>query len=88
MAATSAAPPIVSVDQLKFDICCAARILFRAGMSAANAGHISVMIAPDRMLMNRFGPSFGTLHAARHPDPRLPRQDYRGPHPAEERAGK
>ncbi len=30
-------------------------------MSVANAGHISVMIAPDRMLMNRFGPSFGTL---------------------------
>jgi ribulose-5-phosphate 4-epimerase/fuculose-1-phosphate aldolase len=57
----AAAPPIVNVDQLKFDICCAARILFRAGMSAANAGHISVMIAPDRMLMNRFGPSFGTL---------------------------
>ncbi len=55
------APPAVSLDQLKFDICCAARILFRAGMSAANAGHISVMIAPDRMLMNRFGPSFGTL---------------------------
>ena len=55
------APPIVNVDQLKFDICYAARILFRAGMSAANAGHISVMIAPDRMLMNRFGPSFGTL---------------------------
>jgi ribulose-5-phosphate 4-epimerase/fuculose-1-phosphate aldolase len=61
MAATSAAPPTISLDQLKFDICCAARILFRAGMSAANAGHISVMIAPDRMLMNRFGPSFGTL---------------------------
>ena len=57
----AAAPPAVSLDQLKFDICCAARILFRAGMSAANAGHISVMIAPDRMLMNRFGPSFGTL---------------------------
>ena len=56
-----AAPPIVNIDQLKFDICCAARILFRAGMSVANAGHISVMIAPDRMLMNRFGPSFGTL---------------------------
>src|SRR5271166_3455521 len=53
--------PLVNVDQLKFDICCAARILFRAGLSVANAGHISVMIAPDRMLMNRFGPSFGTL---------------------------
>ncbi len=56
-----AAPPSVNVDQLKFDICCAARILFRAGLSVANAGHISVMIAPDRMVMNRFGPSFGTL---------------------------
>ena len=53
--------PIVNVDQIKFDLCCAARILFRAGMSAANAGHISSRIAPDRMLMNRFGPSFGTL---------------------------
>ena len=31
-------------------------------MSAANAGHISVAIAPDRMLMNRFGPSFATMH--------------------------
>src|SRR5208337_4069654 len=48
--------------QIKFDICCAARILYRQGMSVANAGHISVAIAPDRMLMNRFGPSFATLH--------------------------
>jgi len=55
------APPAVNLDQLKLDICCAARILFRAGLSVANAGHISVMIAPDRMLMNRFGPSFATL---------------------------
>jgi len=30
-------------------------------LSVANAGHISVRIAPNRMLMNRFGPSFGTL---------------------------
>jgi ribulose-5-phosphate 4-epimerase/fuculose-1-phosphate aldolase len=55
------AKPVTNVDQIKFDLCCAARILYRAGMSAANAGHISVRIAPDRMLMNRFGPSFGTL---------------------------
>jgi ribulose-5-phosphate 4-epimerase/fuculose-1-phosphate aldolase len=55
------APPTVNLDQLKLDICRAARILFRAGLSVANAGHISVMVAPDRMLMNRFGPSFGTL---------------------------
>jgi ribulose-5-phosphate 4-epimerase/fuculose-1-phosphate aldolase len=56
------AKPQVNLDQIKFDICCAARILYRQGMSAANAGHISVAIAPDRMLMNRFGPSFATLH--------------------------
>lgn len=54
--------PDLNLDQVKFDICCAARILFRQGMSAANAGHISVAIAPDRMLMNRFGPSFATMH--------------------------
>jgi len=55
------AKTLQNLVQLKLDICCAARILFRAGLSVANAGHISVMIAPDRMLMNRFGPSFGTL---------------------------
>jgi ribulose-5-phosphate 4-epimerase/fuculose-1-phosphate aldolase len=52
----------VNLDQLKFNICCAARILYRQGMSVANAGHISVAIGPDRMLMNRFGPSFASLH--------------------------
>src|SRR5271157_3824544 len=52
----------INLDPIKFDICCAARILYRQGMSVANAGHISVAIAPDRMLMNRFGPSFATLH--------------------------
>ena len=58
---TTAAQSVdVKIDQMKFDICCAARILFRAGLSVANAGHISVRIAPNRMLMNRFGPSFGT----------------------------
>jgi ribulose-5-phosphate 4-epimerase/fuculose-1-phosphate aldolase len=55
------AKPLLNLDQLKFDICCAARCLYRAGLSVANAGHISVMIGPDRMLMNRFGPSFATL---------------------------
>jgi ribulose-5-phosphate 4-epimerase/fuculose-1-phosphate aldolase len=55
------AKSLVNVDQIRFDICCAARILFHAGLSVANAGHISVAVAPDRMLMNRFGPSFGSL---------------------------
>lgn len=54
--------PQANLDQIKFDICCAARIVYRQGMSAANAGHISMTIGPDRMLMNRFGPSFATLH--------------------------
>jgi ribulose-5-phosphate 4-epimerase/fuculose-1-phosphate aldolase len=48
-------------EAIKFDICCAARVLFRAGLSVANAGHISVTVASDRMLVNRFGPSFATL---------------------------
>jgi ribulose-5-phosphate 4-epimerase/fuculose-1-phosphate aldolase len=48
-------------DSLKFDICCAARILYRAGLSVANAGHLSVAIGDGRMLANRFGPSFATL---------------------------
>ncbi|HEY3929613.1 MAG TPA: class II aldolase/adducin family protein [Candidatus Koribacter sp.] len=48
-------------ESLKFDICCAARVLYRAGLSVANAGHISLAIGDDRMLVNRFGPSFATL---------------------------
>jgi len=48
-------------EAIKFDICCAARILFRAGLSVANAGHISVSTGANRMLVNRFGPSFATL---------------------------
>jgi len=48
-------------DATKFDICCAARILFRAGLSVANAGHLSVTVAANQMLVNRFGPSFATL---------------------------
>lgn len=45
----------------KFDLCCAARILYRAGLSVHNAGHLSVKVAPNQMLINRFGPSFATL---------------------------
>lgn len=50
-----------SQDAIKFDICCAARLLYRQGMSAANAGHISVTVADNAMLVNRFGPSFATM---------------------------
>lgn len=48
-------------EALKYDICCAARVLYRAGLSVANAGHISVAISDGNMLVNRFGPSFATL---------------------------
>lgn len=53
-----------TVEAIKFDICCAARALFRAGLSVGVAGHLSVAIGEDRMLMNRFGPSFGALRPA------------------------
>src|SRR4029077_2458504 len=52
------------IESIKFDICCAARALYRAGLSAGIAGHLSVGIGENRMLMNRFGPSFGTLRPA------------------------
>ncbi len=48
-------------EAIKFDICCAARLLYRQGLSVANAGHLSVAIGPDKMLVNHFGPSFATL---------------------------
>jgi ribulose-5-phosphate 4-epimerase/fuculose-1-phosphate aldolase len=51
----------LSSESLKFDLCCAARILFRSGLSAANAGHLSIALGNGRMLANRFGPSFATL---------------------------
>lgn len=51
-------------DSIKFDICCAARLLFRQGLSVANAGHLSVAVGPDEMLVNHFGPSFATLRPA------------------------
>jgi len=53
-----------SVEGIKFDLCCAARALFRAGLSVGVAGHLSVAIGENRMLMNRFGPSFGALRPA------------------------
>ncbi len=51
-------------EGLIFDMCCAARILYRAGLSVGNAGHLSVNIGHERMLVNRFGPSFATLTPA------------------------
>ena len=44
-----------SIEGVKFDICCAARALYRAGLSAGIAGHLSVAIGENKMLMNRFG---------------------------------
>jgi ribulose-5-phosphate 4-epimerase/fuculose-1-phosphate aldolase len=54
----------LSTEAIKFDISCAARALFRAGLSVGVAGHLSVAIAENKMLMNRFGPSFAALRPA------------------------
>jgi ribulose-5-phosphate 4-epimerase/fuculose-1-phosphate aldolase len=51
----------LNYEAIKFDICCAARLLYRQGLSVGNAGHLSVAVGPDRMLVNHFGPSFATL---------------------------
>jgi L-fuculose-phosphate aldolase len=48
-------------EAIKFDICCAARLLYRHGLSVANAGHLSVAVDRERMLVNHFGPSFATM---------------------------
>ncbi len=48
-------------DDFKLDFCRCARLLFRYGLSVGIAGHLSVKVGPDRMLANRFGPSFGTV---------------------------
>src|ERR687894_1966904 len=48
-------------ESIRFDICCAARLLHRQGLSVANAGHLSVAVGPDEMLVNHYGPSFATL---------------------------
>jgi len=52
---------MIEHDRIRLDLCCAARLLYRNGLSAANAGHISVAIGDNRMLVNHFGPSFATL---------------------------
>ena len=54
----------MDVNSLKFDMCCAARLLYRFGMSVGVAGHLSVTVAENTMLVNRFGPSFATLTPA------------------------
>ena len=46
---------------LQFDLCCAARVLYRFGLSVGVAGHLSIVAGKNRMLVNRFGPSFGTM---------------------------
>jgi L-fuculose-phosphate aldolase len=51
----------MSTDNLKLDFCRATRLLYRNGLSVGIAGHLSVKTGPDRMVANRFGPSFGTL---------------------------
>ena len=48
-------------EDLKFDLCCGARVLYQNGLSWGIAGHLSVVVGPNRMIANRFGPSFGTL---------------------------
>ncbi len=62
-----------AMEAIKFDICCAARALFRAGLSAGVAGHLSVAVGENSMLMNRFGPSFGTLASQRTSAPLISR---------------
>jgi ribulose-5-phosphate 4-epimerase/fuculose-1-phosphate aldolase len=52
------------MNELSIELCQAARLLFRHGLSVGIAGHLSIKIAPDRMIANRFGPSFGTLKPA------------------------
>jgi ribulose-5-phosphate 4-epimerase/fuculose-1-phosphate aldolase len=54
----------MDVDGLKFDLCCAARLLYRFGLSVGNAGHLSITIGDNRMLVNRYGPSFATMGPA------------------------
>jgi ribulose-5-phosphate 4-epimerase/fuculose-1-phosphate aldolase len=49
------------MNDLRFDLCCGARALYRAGLSVGIAGHLSISTGENRMLANRFGPSFGTL---------------------------
>lgn len=54
----------MNTNSVKFDLCCAARLLYRFGLSVGNAGHLSITIGENRMLVNRFGPSFATITPA------------------------
>ncbi|HEV8494586.1 MAG TPA: class II aldolase/adducin family protein [Candidatus Angelobacter sp.] len=54
----------MNVNGLKFDLCCAARLLYRFGLSVGNAGHLSITIGENHMLVNRYGPSFATMNPA------------------------
>lgn len=54
----------MNTNSLKFDLCCAARLLYRFGLSVGNAGHLSITVGDNRMLVNRFGPSFATMTPA------------------------
>jgi L-fuculose-phosphate aldolase len=49
------------MNELNIELCRAARLLFRHGLSVGIAGHLSIKTGPDKMVANRFGPSFGTL---------------------------
>ncbi len=51
-------------EDQKLDLCRGARLLFRHGLSVGIAGHLSIKVSADRMIANRFGPSFGTLRPA------------------------
>jgi ribulose-5-phosphate 4-epimerase/fuculose-1-phosphate aldolase len=49
------------MNELNIELCRAARLLFRHGLSVGIAGHLSIKTGPDKMIANRFGPSFGSL---------------------------
>ena len=51
----------MDIKALQLDLCCAARVLYRFGLSVGVAGHLSIVAGKNRMLVNRFGPSFGTM---------------------------
>jgi ribulose-5-phosphate 4-epimerase/fuculose-1-phosphate aldolase len=52
------------MNDLKMELCRAARLLYRHGLSVGIAGHLSIKTGGDQMIANRFGPSFGTLKPA------------------------
>lgn len=48
-------------EKFKIDLCCAARCFYRRGIHKGIAGHLSIKIDNEKILANRFGPSFGSL---------------------------